>query len=90
MKNFLDLLATDCCLEIVIESAQGSERLSWPLLLDLDLTCEKPTKVSVDGMDVIDFGYWNGPTWTMKLQEPFYPWRHRVTGQGWLLEPVKA
>lgn len=90
MKNFLDLLATDCCLEIVIESACGSERVSWPLLLELDLACQQPIKVSVDGMDVIDFGYWNGTTWIMKLHEPFYRWRHRVTGQGWLLEPVKA
>jgi hypothetical protein len=25
--------------------------------------------------------------WIFKLTEPFYHWRHKVTGQGWLLEP---
>ena len=26
-------------------------------------------------------------TWRLVIDEPFYRWRHRVTGQGWLLEP---
>jgi hypothetical protein len=26
--------------------------------------------------------------WTLTISEPFYRWRHRVTGQGWLLEPT--
>lgn len=25
--------------------------------------------------------------WNLKINEPFYRWKHRVTGQGWLLEP---
>ena len=25
--------------------------------------------------------------WCFEIPEPFYRWRHRVTGQGWLLEP---
>ena len=29
-------------------------------------------------------------TWTLDISQPFYRWRHHVTGQGWLLEPVKA
>ena len=90
MKNFLDLPATDPGLDVIMESVAGLQKLSWPLLLPLDLACEQPIKISVDGMDVIDFGYWNHNTWIMKLDEPFYRWRHRVTGQGWLLEPVKA
>ena len=28
--------------------------------------------------------------WRVDINEPFYRWRHRVTSQGWLLEPVKA
>lgn len=27
-------------------------------------------------------------TWRLQIPEPFYRWRHKVTGQGWLLEPV--
>lgn len=30
-------------------------------------------------------GY-NG-TWKLQVPEPFYRWRHKTTGQGWLLEP---
>jgi hypothetical protein len=26
-------------------------------------------------------------TWNLKINEPFYRWRHNITGQGWLLEP---
>jgi hypothetical protein len=29
-------------------------------------------------------------TWRLQIPEPFYQWRHRVTGQGWLLAPVTA
>lgn len=25
--------------------------------------------------------------WNLKINEPFYKWKHRITGQGWLLEP---
>lgn len=25
--------------------------------------------------------------WNLKTNEPFYRWKHRITGQGWLLEP---
>jgi hypothetical protein len=27
-------------------------------------------------------------SWKLKIDRPFYQWRHAVTGQGWLLEPV--
>lgn len=26
-------------------------------------------------------------TWDLKIAEPFYRWKHKITGQGWLLEP---
>ena len=27
-------------------------------------------------------------SWTLDISEPFYRWRHRITGQGWLLDPI--
>ena len=27
-------------------------------------------------------------SWHLSTEEPFYRWHHRITGQGWLLEPV--
>jgi IS30 family transposase len=26
-------------------------------------------------------------TWNLNINEPFYRWKHRITAQGWLLEP---
>jgi len=28
--------------------------------------------------------------WRFVIDEPFYRWRHRITGQGWLLQPITA
>jgi hypothetical protein len=27
-------------------------------------------------------------SWMLDIPEPFYRWRHRITGQGWLLDPI--
>lgn len=27
-------------------------------------------------------------SWKLKIDRPFYQWRHHITGQGWLLEPI--
>jgi len=27
-------------------------------------------------------------TWILDISEPFYRWRHKETGQGWLLDPI--
>ena len=27
-------------------------------------------------------------SWKLTIDRPFYQWRHQVTGQGWLLEPI--
>jgi hypothetical protein len=27
--------------------------------------------------------------WKLEIPEPFYQWRHQITGQGWLLRPSK-
>lgn len=29
-------------------------------------------------------------SWKLSVNRPFYQWRHHVTGQGWLLEPVSS
>lgn len=89
MKNFSDLLAIDHWLDVLVTSHQGTVRLRWPLLVNLDLACQDPTSVMIDGMDITNFGYHHDGMWRISLHEPFYRWRHRVTGQGWLLEPVQ-
>lgn len=88
MKNFSDLLDIDSYLEIEIESNSIKTCLYWPVLTNIDLSCESPSKVVIDGMDVMRFGYWQDRIWRIHQNEPFYRWCHRVTGQGWLLEPI--
>jgi hypothetical protein len=29
-------------------------------------------------------------TWRFEIEEPFYQWLHRTTGQGWLLKPASV
>ena len=36
--------------------------------------------------DSTNFLGYNG-IWSLNIKEPFYQWQHKVTGQGWLLEP---
>lgn len=90
MKTFLDLLAIEPVLEIEIQTSQASCLLRWPLLVPIDIACADVQSVTIDGMEVLDFGYRDQGMWRMTLHEPFYRWRHRVTGQGWLLEPIKS
>lgn len=28
--------------------------------------------------------------WSLKIDDAFYRWRHRITGQGWVLSPIRA
>lgn len=88
MKTFSDLQAIDAWLDIEIHVKSTKVLLRWPLMTNLDIACDQPSSVKIDGMEVIDFGYEHGGLWRMTLHEPFYRWRHQVTGQGWLLEPA--
>lgn len=42
-----------------------------------------------DNTDPTSYLGFNG-IWQLAISEPFYLWRHRITGQGWLLEPITA
>ena len=40
-----------------------------------------------DNHDPTSYLGFNGE-WKLEIPQPFYQWRHQVTGQGWLLYPV--
>lgn len=90
MKNFYDLLATDCDLTVEIQTDHHCSTRTWPLLRPLDLVISAARSVKVDGMDMMRFGYWQDDHWHIHHDQPFYRWRHQVTGQGWLLDPQKT
>ena len=81
MNNFLDLLATEPCLDVVCNGSHSQQPLLKPLTFPAEDT------VSIDGIDVLPrFGYLcrHGK---LTIDLPFYQWLHHATAQGWLLEP---
>lgn len=81
MKNFLDLLATEQHLDVVIN---GSTSVAG---LHDHLTFGQYDVVTVDGIDVLPWYQHMAVNGVLQISEPFYCWYHRVSGQGWLLEP---
>ena len=81
MKNFSELLATDFTLEITVNGQSITANLNDRLVFDNTDT------VSVDGIEVLPKYQYLAVDGTLKINEPFYCWLHRVSGQGWLLEP---
>jgi hypothetical protein len=81
MKNFLDLLATELHLDVVING-----RKSVAGLHD-HLTFLQDDVVTIDGIDILPW-YRNMATeGVLQIDQPFYCWYHTVSGQGWLLRP---
>jgi len=81
MKNFLDLLDTNLHLDITINGEHQSARLH-----DL-LTFNANDRVTVDSIEILPRYRHLADLGVLSIPEPFYRWYHRVSGQGWLLEP---
>ncbi len=81
MKNFLELLATK--LELTV-SVNGVETVFG---LHDTLTFSATDTVLVDGVEILPKYSYMSDHGTLVINEPFYRWLHRVSGQGWLLEP---
>ena len=81
MKNFLDLLATNLCLTVCIN--QQSYLASLHDLLNFDVG----DTVTIDNIEILPRYQYLAVDGKLTIPEPFYRWYHRVSGQGWLLEP---
>lgn len=90
MQNFSDLLGTDVDLTIEVQTDHGQYTQKWPLTQPIDLVIKNARSVHIDGMDMMEFGYWHQDDWHIHHDQFFYRWRHQVTGQGWLLDPQKT
>lgn len=59
--------------------------------LHLEIQGGDVRQITIDGFDILPAWHWvleTQPDRTvLSIREPFYRWRHRITGQGWLLEP---
>ena len=81
MKNFLELLATDLKLTVVVNGTATIVDLHDCLMFDADAT------VTVDSIEVLPKYSYLATDGLVAINEPFYCWYHRVSGQGWLLTP---
>jgi hypothetical protein len=81
MKNFLELLATDLHLEVVVNNKIRQVGLHDILIFDL-----KDTLV-IDSIEILPKYSYLGSNGVLEINKPFYQWLHHATAQGWLLTP---
>ena len=81
MKNFLDLLATKLSLEVIVNNQKTTAELKEKFKFQaVDL-------VEIDGIEILPKYQYLAVNGVLVIDEPFYCWYHRVSGQGWLLVP---
>jgi hypothetical protein len=81
MKNFLDLLATEQQLDVVINGCKSVAGLHDHQAF------RQHDVVTIDGIDVLPQYQHLAIDGVLHIDQPFYCWYHTVSGQGWLLEP---
>lgn len=81
MKNYLDQLATELYLSVVVD---GQPNYVW---LHEHLTFSSDATVTIDGIEILPKYRSLAVDGTLTIDEPFYCWYHRISGQGWLLIP---
>lgn len=81
MKTFLDLQATNLFLNVVVNGVQTQKGLKDTL--EFNVT----DNVTIDGFEILPKYQWLTNSSKLIINEPFYCWYHRVSGQGWLLQP---
>lgn len=81
MKNFLELLATELTLDVVVNNIEATANLHDHMIFDANDT------VTIDGVEVLPRYHYLTVNGKLIIAEPFYNWYHRVSGQGWLLTP---
>ena len=81
MKNFSELLATDFKLDVVVNGTVSAVELQDNLIFDANDT------VIIDGVEILPRYHYLAIDGTLNINEPFYHWYHRISGQGWLLKP---
>jgi hypothetical protein len=81
MKNFLELLATELKLNVVVNGIATTVNLHDNLIFNAGDT------VIVDDVEILPQYRHLSVDGTLTISEPFYNWYHRGSGQGWLLNP---
>ena len=88
MKNFSELLDTDFVIEIQTVVDGVIVKNTVPLLKPIKLEIlGSLTSIKIDSFDVMPYVWHQNSIWYFEIDQPFYQWRHTITGQGWLLKP---
>jgi hypothetical protein len=88
MKNFSELLATELLINVETVVDHNVSQYCVPLLDPVKIQIHgNLTSFKIDNFDVMPFTWCQNNTWYFELDQPFYQWRHNITGQGWLLQP---
>lgn len=81
MNSLLDLLDTEQVLVVIVDDETFTVGLHDFLAFDAK------NSVTVDGIEILPKYAHLTEKGVLTIHEPFYRWYHRVSGQGWLLEP---
>ena len=81
MKNFSELLDTKLELEVTINGHKSIAALRQ------SMSFEESSRVEIDDIEILPRYRHLAVNGVLQIDEPFYCWLHRVTGQGWLLTP---
>lgn len=81
MKNFSDLLATEFYLDVCVNGICYTEDLLSTLSFNAN------DIVYIDNVEILPKYRYLAHDQNLSINEPFYRWYHRVSGQGWLLTP---
>lgn len=81
MKNFLDLLATNQTLRVSVNGKVHEAGIADTLIFDAD------SQVTIDNIEVLPKYNYLAKDNVLTIDQPFYQWYHKITGQGWLLIP---
>ena len=81
MNTFSDLLATEFYLDIKVNG--NSVRADIRGCLEFNAE----DNVTIDGFEILPRYQYLAQDNVLKINEPFYCWYHRASGQGWLLKP---
>jgi hypothetical protein len=81
MKTLSDLQATDPQLTVRVDDQTFIRGLHDLLVFDAENT------VTIDGIEILPKYIYLINNGVLTIDEPFYCWYHRISGQGWLLAP---
>ena len=81
MKNYLNQLVTNLYLRVTVDNRNYFAPLHENFQFSVDQT------VIIDNIEILPKYQNLAVNRILEINEPFYAWYHKISGQGWLLVP---